>query len=172
MSILDEWFTGFQAAATSVATALAGAGAAWLALRRRVSADTAEIKETSFKIGWLERLVKEREEQDARIESLRESQLNDARVIARQEAVIAAGRERINEANVDRDRVQEELRHATSRMAACEEKAILLRDEVLELKLANGRLFKELASIDKDAAERLLVLHLKPAPTAKPEDQT
>lgn len=158
----DQWFSGLQTAVTGVATAVAGAVGAWFALRRKVSNDTTDIKRAAMETGWLERLVKEREELLQRIESLRESQLNDARANARLEAECKACHERVEEAHVERDNAAEASQEAQRRRAAAEERIVMLTDEVLDLKIANGRLFKELAAIDRNAAERVLQQHLKP----------
>lgn len=172
MRIVDWTWDTFYSAATNLATGFAGAGLAWLALRKKVSSDTAEIRESALKSGWLERLVKENSAMDERIESLRESQLNDAKLIATKDAEAKACRERMDEAKLERDLAVEELQQAKSRAAACDALVLELRDEALDYRLANGRLFKELAALDKDAAERLMVEHLRPALVAKPGGTT
>lgn len=157
MSILDQWFTGIQTAATSVATAIVGAVGAWFALRKRVSTDSADIKRTHLEMGWLERLVKKSEDDDKRIESLRESQLNDTRQIAKKEAEAEACRERMQEMRVERDLAMQDMVKAREDVAALKEHIVVLDGQILMARVANVRLFAALPDgLRQELAEHLL----------------
>jgi protein-tyrosine-phosphatase len=162
VSLFDNWTTGFGATVSDIAKGLVGAALAWLALRKRVSSDSADIKDIAMKSSWTERLVKKTEEQEALIDNLRTAQLNDARHIAKVEADAIACRERMAEALMERALALEEKQQARSRAAACDERVILLTDENTDLRLANGRLLKELAVMSAEAADRFLLQHLRP----------
>jgi hypothetical protein len=175
VSILDEWVSGFNAAAAAVGGVVMTAITTFFItrgkyskLQKEIAADRADTKKIDLEAGWVERLVKDNHEKDDRIESLHTSQLNDARHIARVETEALACRERMSEAKIERDMAIEQMHQLQSRVAASEERVIALRDEVLDLKLANGRLLKELAALNTEAAERVLQLHLKPAHKPRP----
>lgn len=68
----------------------------------------------------------------------------------------------------ERDRAEERLQEMIDarekQFGACEERVRSLSEQVLDLRLANGRLQQELAKHDPAAAERLLVLQVRPVP--------
>jgi hypothetical protein len=137
----DQWFTGVQTAATSLLTAVAGFLGGWAVVRRKYSADSAEIAKDRGQVNWVQQL-------------LEEGRPADARTIGRLEATVEAYKERI--ADLESERAE--------KVGACEERVRSLSEQVLDAKLANGRLFAALAAIDKPAAERLLLDHLRPGP--------
>lgn len=140
----DQWFTGLQTATTSFFTAVAGAFGAWLALRRKYSEDSTEISKDRGEKKWVQQL-------------LEEGRPVDARSIGRLEAMVEAYKERIEELEAER----------SAKFSACEERVRSLSEQVLDQKLANGRLFLALSSVDPAGAERLLLEHLRPAPPGK-----
>lgn len=174
--MLDDLLTRANAAWLAMAAILAGIVKVLVTARSQISDLSAKLTkdrageqilttETSLQIDWLRGMVKDREELQAevrkledRIESFRESQLNDARIIERRDAELVACRERINEAKTERDIAVEEMIRTRERLAASEEHAIVLEGQMLNLKMANGRLFAELP---KDTANRMIDLLVK-----------
>lgn len=78
-------------------------------------------------------------------------------VQAERDAVV----ERLEEINEEREK----------RFGACEERVRSLSEQVLDLRLANGRLLQELAALGhKEAAERLLVAQIRPGPPGKGDE--
>lgn len=145
----DQWFTGVQTALTGIATAVLGVLSGWGLARRRVSSDnTAIVGEQSFQ-AYLRSLVEDRDKDKA-----------EAAELGRLEARAAALKERIEDMEKGRERM----------IGSCEERVRSLAEQVLDLKMANGRLFAELARCDKDAAERLLVEHLRPVQPSKGDE--
>lgn len=63
------------------------------------------------------------------------------------------------------ERLQEFIDAREKQFGACEERVRSLSEQVLDLKLANGRLQQELAKHDPAAAERLLVQQVRPVPS-------
>lgn len=161
MALFDPtWFTGLQTAATSFATACAGAVGAWLALRRRYSEDSTEIKKDRGEWQWIQSAISEREKALREVEEARDVHTEDVRSIARLEARLEAMAERLKALEEARER----------QIGACEERVRSLAEQVLDQKLANGRLFMALARVDKPEAERLLLLHLRPGPPGKGDE--
>lgn len=156
----DQWFTGLQTAATSMFTAVAGAFGAWLALRRKYSEDSTEIRKDRGEWTWIQQAVSEREKALREVDEARDIHTEDVRSIARLEARL--------EAMVERMKALEEARER--QIGACEERVRSLAEQVLDAKLANGRLFMALAKLDKPEAERLLLLHLRPGPPGKGDE--
>lgn len=156
----DQWFTGLQTAATSMFTAVAGAFGAWLALRRKYSEDSTEIRKDRGEWTWIQQAVSEREKALREVDEARDIHTEDVRSIARLEAKL--------EAMVERLKALEEARER--QIGACEERVRSLAEQVLDAKLANGRLFMALAKVDKPEAERLLLEHLRPVPPGKGDE--
>lgn len=164
MSILDEWVSGFNAALTTVGTALGtGIGAYFLGRRqfsklaKDIAEDRAEVKRAGMEIGWLERMVKEHEEDKQRIESLRESQLNDARLIATKDADARACRERMEEAKLERDLAIEEVVKVREMLSAAKEHIIVVDGLLLTARVANVRLFAALPDGQRQEMAELLL---------------
>lgn len=88
----DQWFTGLQTAATSFATALGGAAAAFFALRRKYSSDSKEITEDRTEARLLVTLMAERDAAVKAASAAWEARLADARELARQGALLEAER--------------------------------------------------------------------------------
>lgn len=143
----DQWFTGLQTAATSFFTAVAGFFGGWAVVRRKYSSDSTEIAEDRGQKKWMQQL-------------LEEGRPVDARTIGRLEAMVEAYKERIEELESDR----------AAKVVACEERVRSLSEQVLDQKLANGRLFLALSSVDPAGAERLLLEHLRPGPRGKGDE--
>jgi hypothetical protein len=157
VALFDNWSTGFGATVSDIAKGLVGAALAWLALRKRVSSDSADIKDLAMKSSWTERLVKKTEEQEALIDNLRTCQLNDARHIAKVEADAISCRERMAEALMDRALAIEEKQQALSRLAVSEDRMITLRSEMLAAKLEHRRPSQEQAARDPQEKSHQLV---------------
>jgi hypothetical protein len=161
MALFDPtWFTGFQTAATSFATGCAGAFGAWLALRRKYSEDTTEIKKDRGEEKWISNTVQERSDAFKEVGALRAQLTEYATKNARLEAKL----EMCDEAAKGR----EEERHRQA--GACEERVRSLSEELLEKNLLNGRLFIELVTLDKALAERLMLEHWRPVPPGKGDE--
>lgn len=125
--------------------------------------------ETTLQTGWMQGLVKARDDlQDEvnkleeRIESLRESQLNDARQIAKKDAEADACHERVQEARLDRQLAIDDMIKTREQLAAAMEHAIILEGQMLNLKYANARIFAEL---DHAKAMAMVDLLVKPGPS-------
>lgn len=160
MAIFDDWTNAAQ-------TGLAALGATLTTyfvtrsrnskLKKELATDVADIKEVALKTGWLERLVKERDEQNGRIESLRESQLNDARLIAKKEAECEACRERMQEMKLERDIAIEDMVKAREDVASLKEHIVVLDGLILMARVANVRLFAAMPDgLRQEMAEHLL----------------
>lgn len=155
MEFPDKWFTGLETGFSSLVTLLAGAGATWLALRKRVSSDTTDIRKDRLELGWTERLVKERDDLLARLESMRESQLNDARLIVRLETQATTMGEQIAEMSEQNGRLQLLINLHDAKMGGCEERIRALSEQSLVVAMYNDKLFVALAKADPEAAELL-----------------
>lgn len=148
MALFDaQWFTGFQTAATAVGTLLVGVGGTFLVLRRKYSDDSAGIAENRGRKDWTDQLIEF-------------GRPEDARAIGRLEAMLEAYTKRLAELEKDQERQYGE----------CRERVRSLSERVLNFELANGRLQQELALHDKDAAERLLVLQVRPGQPGKGDE--
>jgi chromosome segregation ATPase len=160
VAIFDDWISTAQ-------TGLAVLGASLTTyfvtrsrnskLKKELATDVADIKETGFRIGWLERLVKKSEDDDRRIESLRESQLNDTRLIAKKEAECEACRERMQEVKLERDIAVEDMVKSREDVAALKEHIVVLDGQILMARVANVRLFAAMPDgLRQEMAEHLL----------------
>lgn len=141
----DQWFTGLQTALTSIATAAGGFVGGWALMRRRLSSDSTEITKDRVESRWMLSL-------EAAASTARE----DSRTIAKLEARLEDALER-EKATKEHDIRREQM------VGACEERVRSLSEQLLDQKMVNGRLFMALTHADKDAAERLLQEHLRPA---------
>jgi uncharacterized protein HemX len=130
-----------DASLAAIAAALGTIAAGFLVVRRRLSSDATAIAREQGERTWVHQL-------------LEEGRPEDARNIGRLEATAQAYKDRLDEVQADRDR----------KFGACEERVRSLSEQVLDLKLANGRLYQALAIHDREEADRLLVLQLRPAP--------
>lgn len=160
-ALTDQWFTGLQTAFTSAMTAVAGALGAWGLLRRKYSQDTTEIRKDQGEWQWIQAALAERDRVVLAMEAARVTLTEDARTIARLEARVAFLE--------DRDMMYEEdrIRH----LGACEERVRSLSEQVLDQKLNNARLFMALSKADPEAAESLLLQHLRPVPPNTPGNE-
>jgi hypothetical protein len=141
MALFDQWFTGLQTAATSVATALAGAGAAWLALRKKVGTDSSELglmkalatERDFYKQGWLE--------------------LMDGRLKTQEEIGRLKG---LNEDLQVRERqlLEQEMYHQ-QKIGACDEKVRGYAERIQVLQLENHELFGVVTRLDPAESKRL-----------------
>lgn len=156
----DQWFTGLQTAATSFMTAVAGFLGGWALMRRRISADSTAITEDKAGRDLLLTLMRERQEAVAEAKELRAADRTNAIQMVRLEVTVEDLRERLTERDQERER----------QVGACEERVRSLSEQLLDQKMANGRLFAELARADKDAADRMLVTQVRPGPPGKGDE--
>lgn len=149
MALFDnQWFTGVQTAATSFFTAVAGAVGAWFALRRKVSADAADIAEDRQRTGLIGTLRDERDDYKKRWIEAMDTRLKDQETIGRLKGLSEDSQER------ERQLLQQELVHQ-QKIGACEEKFRGMAERVKLLQIENLDLFAEVARLDPAAAERL-----------------
>jgi chromosome segregation ATPase len=127
--------------------------------------------ETTLQTGWLQGILTDRENLQAevrkledRIESFRESELNSARIIERRDAELVACREKITEAKTERDLALEEMLKTKEMLAAVREHVIVVDGQMLNLRVANARLF---AALPDEARQQMIDLLLKPEEAAK-----
>ncbi len=160
----DQWFTGLQTAATSVATAVAGAIGAWFALRRKVSSDAAAIAEDRQRTGLIGVLGQERDDYKKRWIDSVEIRLKDQEEIGRLRGLAEDSQER------ERQLLQQELVHQ-QKIGACDEKVRALSERVKVLQIENLDLFAEVARLDPRAADRLTQKRWNP-PDTPPEQIT
>ena len=144
------WLTwdGFYTAATNLATGLAGAGAAWFALRRRYAKDSSEITETRLGTSLLQTFKTER---DAAVKVARESldlRLTDAVTIATQALKLETCEQRMTEC-------QERTGKAEARAAAAEEHSRAQAEELLIAHMQADTLAALVARLDPEEAARL-----------------
>jgi hypothetical protein len=76
--------------------------------------------------------------------------IRDLKNFGRMEAQLEVAKERLLELANAREK----------HYAACEERVLLLSAQLLDMKIFNGSVFKELSARDKDCAQRLLDEHL------------
>lgn len=162
MFALDQVY----AAAMNLATGLAGAGAAWFALRKRYSTDTTEIRKDRGEWEWIQAAIAERERALQEVAEARDERTADVQTIARLEARLEAFEGRATAYGEERERQH----------GACEERVRSVSEELLasklelrDQKLANSRLFLELVKHDRALAERLMLeYHLRGGPWGTP----
>lgn len=155
------WLTweGFYTAATNLATGLAGAGAAWFALRKRYSLDSSQIKQERSNAhagAWLNdaliaQATKAETERDATMRAAKElldQRMVDVERIARQEEKLA---------NCERQAAscEDRAQRAEARAAVAEEHMRKQAEQMLVQSMNIDSLTTELAKHDQEAAARL-----------------
>lgn len=155
----DQWFTGFQTAATSAMTAAAGAVGAWFALRRKVSSDASAIAEDRQRTGLIGTLREERDDYKGRWIGAMEKQLIDREEIGRLRGLLEDGQER------ERMLLQQELTHQ-QKIGACDEKVRGLSEKVKVLQIEVMHLFSVVVQHDPAAADRIIEGRWNPKNTA------
>lgn len=161
MALFDPtWFTGVQTAAATlggiVMGAITGALVAWRQLAKTQNTVAKDMSET----GWIKDMRQERADALKEIGAARLEMKDLARENGMLNAQVAAYKDRLREREDGREKM----------IGACEERVRSLAEQVLDQKLANGRLFIELVRHDQPAAERLLQLHLRPGPPGKGDE--
>jgi chromosome segregation ATPase len=141
VSVLDSWFTGVQTAATSAATAIAGALGAWLALRKKVGTDSSEL-------GLMKALQTERDTYKKEWMESFSRRLKDQEEIGRLKGLNEDLQLRANEL------LEQEMYHQ-QKIGACDEKVRGLSERIKTLQIENRDLFAEVARLAPEAAQRL-----------------
>jgi chromosome segregation ATPase len=155
------WFSEtVDAALVQIGTGMATLAGAIFYLRRRFSSDTTEITKDKAEAKWIISVIEERSHALKAADEAKEARIVDARTIAKLEAQLEAAWEKLREFEHQREKT----------FGACEERVRSLAEQVLDLKMANGRMLKELAAVNKEAAERVLVMQVRPGP-AGPGDE-
>lgn len=168
MALFDStWFTGLQTAATAVGGIFGGAIAgALLAWRQFSKTKTANAKE-GFETGWINDMRKERSEALKDVGKLTSELREESRKNGGLEAQLEGAKDMVRELE---ERVADFLEGRDKLAASCEERVRSLSEQVLDGKMANGRLLIALSHADRDAAERLLHEHLRPGPPGKGDE--
>jgi hypothetical protein len=161
MSLFDPtWFTGVETAATTLGGIAGGAIAGFLLAWRQLSKTQNAVAKELGETGWIKDMRQERADALKEIGAARVELKEIARENGMLHAQVAAYRERLKEHDEGREQ----------RAGACEERVRALSEQVLDQKLANGRLFMALAKVDQPTAERLLLEHMRP-PAPKDDKQ-
>lgn len=144
----NQWFTGWETALTGLGTAVAGAGAAFIALRKGWFSDSAMID-------LLKTLQAERDlaktERDAAIKVAKDAQnlrYEDAVTIATLEADSHACQERAA-------KCEDHARECQQRVRDTEERLVKQSEKLLTARMRATLFYEELAKRDLAAAERL-----------------
>lgn len=145
MAINLDWFTGLETAFTSLFSAVASAGAVWLAMRRKISSDTTGIAEDKLARGMLETMRKERE-----------SAIAEARdawkiMLAERDRAVADAKEawaaRMDDAK--------KIVTLEQQLKSVDEKYMVLTQELLSMRLRSQKLIAIVAKLDPTAAQLL-----------------
>lgn len=161
MALFDPtWFTGVQTAAATLGGIIGGAIGGALLVWRNVSRTQNAVAKDLGETGWIKDMRQERSDALKEIGAARLELKESARENGMLAAQVAAYRDRLKEHEEER----------AKQLGACEERVRSLSEQVLDQKLANGRLFMELVQHDKPAAERLLQMHLRPGPPGKGDE--
>ena len=146
---------GIQNAVVDVAKVLAGAGAAWLALRKRIGTDSSEL-------GLLSALRTERDTYKTEwMESFRQ-RLKDQEEIGRLKGLTEDLQLRANEL------LEQEMYHQ-QKIGSCDEKVRGLAERVALLNIENREMFAEIARLDPVMAERISQKRWNPPSATAPE---
>lgn len=165
MALFDStWFTGLQTAATTVGGIIAGAMAGALLVWRNFSKTRSAVAMEGNNAGWVTDIRTERSEALKSVGELTAELRQESRKNGRLEAELAGARDMVRELQ---ERITEYMDGRDKLASACEERNRSLAEQLLDQKMANGRLLIALSAADKDAAERLLQEHLQPASVAK-----
>lgn len=146
----DQWFTGLQTAATSFATAVAGAIGAWLAMRRKVGTDSSEL-------GLLKALQGERDAYKTQWLEAMNSRLQTQETIGGLKALVKELQER------EQKLLDAEMHHR-EKLGGCDERVRLLTEANMEQRLLNGRMYTEMVKLDPVVAAQFLESHLRAPP--------
>jgi septal ring factor EnvC (AmiA/AmiB activator) len=161
-----SWLTGLQKAAGVIGSILAGAVAGALVMWRNFSKTRNAAGKDEGELAWIRDMREDMRRGDL--------ELGEARAEVRAlNIVIGDLRAESGGLHAQVASYQERLREAQERLAElaagreriagqCEERVRALAEQLLDQKMANGRLFLALSSVDRPAAEKLLSEHLRP----------
>lgn len=158
----DQWFTGFQTAATSVAAAVAGILGGWGIARRKVSSDSAAISEDRQRGSLIGTLQTERDDYKTLWREAVKSQLETQETIGRLKGLSEDLQLRANEL------LEQEMYHQ-QKIGACDEKVRGLAERVALLNIENREMFAEIARLDPQLAERISQKRWNPPSATAPE---
>jgi septal ring factor EnvC (AmiA/AmiB activator) len=170
----DAWLTGLQQAAGVIGSILMGAAAGALVVWRNYSKTRNTTGKEEGELSWIRDMREDMRRGDL--------ELGEARAEVRSlNVVIGDLRAETGGLHAQVVSYQERLREAQDRLAdlaagreriagQCEERVRALAEQLLDQKMANGRLLLALSSVDRPAAEKLLTEHLRPVPPQKGDE--
>jgi septal ring factor EnvC (AmiA/AmiB activator) len=167
VALIDgSWLTGLQQAAGVIGSILAGAAAGALVVWRNYSKTRNAAGKEEGELSWIRDMREDMRRGDL--------ELGEARAEIRAlNVTIGDLRAECGGLHAQVGAYQERLRESQERLAdlaagreriagQCEERVRALSEQLLDQRMANGRLFLALSTADKPAAEKLLTEHLRP----------
>jgi septal ring factor EnvC (AmiA/AmiB activator) len=167
VALIDgSWLTGLQQAAGVIGSILAGAAAGALVMWRNFSKTRNAAGKEEGELSWIRDMREDMRRGDL--------ELGEARAEIRAlNVTIGDLRAECGGLHAQVGAYQERLRESQERLAdlaagreriagQCEERVRALSEQLLDQRMANGRLFLALSTADKPAAEKLLTEHLRP----------